>query len=64
MQFCRNACGTARIDLSGLRGEVLQELWVQVVHLLQRDVHAATRHAAIRTTKIDGSLLCFWTSHW
>lgn len=61
VQLGRDAGGAAGVDLAGFGGEVLEELGIEVVHLLRRDVEAAAGHAPVGAAKVDGSLFGFWT---
>src|SRR5690606_1664330 len=59
VQLGGNASDAPGIDLAGFRGEIAEELRIEVAHLLRRDVKAAARHAPVGATEVDGSLFGF-----
>ena len=59
MKLGRNTGGATGVNLAGIGREVPEELGVQVIHLLRRDVETTTGHAPVGAAKVDGSLFSF-----
>ena len=59
MLFCRDTCCAPGINFARIGREVPEELRIQVIHLVRRDVKATARHAPVGAAEVDGSLFGF-----
>ena len=60
MNFGRYTGGATGINLSGLGAEFLEEIGIEIMNSLVRNIEATARHLAISTSEIDCSLFGFW----
>lgn len=63
MKLRGNTCRATWVNLSGLRGELLQKVRVQVVHLGKRHVETSAWHLAVGAAKVHRALFCFRSNH-
>ncbi len=63
MQLSGNTRHPARKNLAGLGGELGKKLGISRYDEVGGNIMPAARHHAVRLTKVDSALDCFWLGH-